>query len=226
MKSILLAASAFALITGVAAHAADLKEEYADLESREYLPAVTGDGAGAPRELSLPASGFVVQGFQGISQYDVAAYGRNFVPPDTMGAVGNTQYTEFVNGGFAVYNKVGGTVAAATSDVDFWVAAGQTSANGDTRVMYDKAANRWIALSFAASAANIQIAVSDTSNAAGTWKSTVFNGYAGFGFGATADYPTLALDNNAVLHRHQQLRAEDQRRGQFVSWHDAEHHSA
>ena len=33
----------------------------------------------------------VVLGFEGISQYDVAAFGRNFIPPDTMGAVGQTR---------------------------------------------------------------------------------------------------------------------------------------
>jgi hypothetical protein len=60
--------------------------------------------------------------------------------------------------------------------------------------MYDSAANRWIATSFAASTSTIQIAVSDTSNAAGAWHSTSFVGFAG----GTADYPTLALDNNAV----------------------------
>ena len=49
-------------------------------------------------------------------------------------------------------------------------------------------------LSFAAGVANIQIAVSDTDNAASTWKSSVFTGFAG----GTADYPTLALDDNAV----------------------------
>ena len=203
------------LLSGVAAHAAtpvgsstDLKEEYQDLEQREYVAPQAGDfDAGAFAATPLLASSIgaqrqaatfvptarVVRSFEGISQYDVASYARNFIPPDTMGAVGRSQYTEFVNGGFAVFGK-DGTVTKATSDVAFWNAAGQSSANGDTRVMYDKSAGRWIALSFAASVANIQIAVSDTDNAAGTWKSTVFTGFAG----GTADYPTLALDDNAV----------------------------
>ncbi len=135
----------------------------------------------------------VKMSFEGISQYDVASYARNFVPPDTMGAVGKTQFTEFANGGFAVFGK-DGTVQKATSDVAFWAAAGQTGASGDSRVLFDQRSNRWVALSFGNSVSDIQIAVSDTANAAGTWKSTKFTGFAG----GTADYPTLAIDNNAV----------------------------
>ncbi|CAM3165976.1 PEP-CTERM protein-sorting domain-containing protein [Sphingomonas antarctica] len=211
----MLAASVLSLGLASGAHAtvilgssSDLKDEYVDLEQREYVAPVASDftsggSAAVPllagsigTQRQSPAfvpNGVVVKSFEGISQYDVASYSRNFIPPDTMGAVGKTQYSEFVNGGFAVFDK-SGTVVKAISDVAFWNAAGQTSANGDTRVMYDKSADRWIALSFASSVANIQIAVSDTANAAGTWKSTVFTGFAG----GTADYPTLALDDSAV----------------------------
>ncbi len=149
---------------------------------------------GSQRQLSsFTPSGAVVKSFQGISQYDVASYGRNFIPPDTMGAVGATQFTEFANGGFAVFGK-DGVVQTATSDVAFWAAAGQTGANGDSRVLFDASANRWIALSFGASVSDIQIAVSNTADATGGWRSTKFTGFAG----GTADYPTLAIDNNAV----------------------------
>jgi len=64
--------------------------------------------------------------------------------------------------------------------------------------MYNAAASRWIAVSFGANTKDLQIAVSDSDNALGGWKSVKFEGYAGLGFGATADYPTLALDGNAV----------------------------
>ena len=170
-----------------------LKDEYTGLEQREYVPFVASDTIGAARQANGPVGGYVMQSFQGISQYDVATYARNFIPPDTMGAVGTTQYAEFVNGGFAVYNKAG-AVLKATSDVAFWQAAGQSSANGDTRVLFDKPSGRWVALSFGASVSDIQIAVSNNSNAGGAWKSTIFTGFAG----GTADYPTLAIDKHAV----------------------------
>jgi hypothetical protein len=189
---------ALALMMGAStfAHAQTVKDEYATFEEKELLPgpaeglvnytgAVTPlSGGGGP----LPA---VTTSFQGLTQYDTAAFARNFIPPDTMGAAGKTQLMEFVNGAVAVYDKTTGATLSKVSDLSFWAAAGKTGANGDSRVMYDAAADRWIALSFAASTSTIQIAVSDTSNALGGWKSTSFVGFAG-----TADYPTLALDNN------------------------------
>jgi len=139
-----------------------------------------------------------VRGFEGVSQYDGASFGRNFAPPDTIGAVGATQYMETTNGAYAVFNKATGVRTSLVSDVAFWGTAGQTGTSGDSRVMYNAAANRWVVVAFGANAKDLQVAVSDTSDALGSWKSTKFEGYAGFGFGATADYPTLAMDTNAV----------------------------
>lgn len=143
-------------------------------------------------------AGPYVRGFEGVSQYDGASFGRNFIPPDTIGAVGATQYMETTNGAYAVFDKTTGTRTSLVSDVAFWAGAGQTGTNGDSRVMYNAAANRWVVVAFGGNAKDLQIAVSDTSDALGGWKSTKFEGYAGFGFGATADYPTLAMDTNAV----------------------------
>ena len=139
-------------------------------------------------------NGPYVMGFEGISQYDGASFGRNFIPPDTMGAAGRTQYMSTSNGAYAVFDKATGTRTALMSDVQFWANAGQTGASGDSRIMYNADASRWVAVSFGASTSDLQIAVSDTDNALGTWKSVKFTGYAG----GTADYPTLALDKNAV----------------------------
>ncbi len=159
---------------------------------------VSLDTNGAAPIYSSPTSTYTL-GFEGISQYDGATLNRNFVPPDTMGAVGMTQYFETTNGAYAVFNKANGTRLSLVSDVAFWAAAGQTGTNGDTRVMYNAAAQRWITVAFGADVKDLQIAVSDTDNALGGWKSTKFEGYAGLGFGgAVADYPTLALDKNAV----------------------------
>ena len=146
-------------------------------------------------------TGPVKIGFDGISQYDVASVGRSFIPPDTIGAVGKTQFVQFVNGGYAVYNKADGTRAVFTSDTAFWNSAGQAGIpNGDPRVIYSKAADKFIALSFGPNTKDLLIAVSDTGNAAGTWKSTKFEGFAPLATGARtlADYPTLAFDNKAV----------------------------
>ena len=151
------------------------------------------NGQSAPVFYSPSASGFV-KGFEGVSQYDAASFGRNAIPPDTNGAVGKSQFMEVTNGAYAVFDKATGTRTALVSDVAFWATAGQTGARGDSRVMYNADAQRWIATSFGASLADLQIAVSNTSDALGGWKSTKFTGFAG----GIADYPTLALDKNAV----------------------------
>lgn len=140
-----------------------------------------------------------VIGFQGISQYNVAAFGRNFIPPDTMGAVGRTQFMETTNGAYAVYSKATGAQEKLISDVGFWAAAGQTGANGDSRVMFNSTYNKWVVISFGASTTDLQIAVSNTADATGGWHSTKFTSYTGIGYGgAVADYPTLAMDNKAI----------------------------
>lgn len=155
------------------------------------------DTNGQSPTLFNPGPGYLL-GFEGISQYDGASFGRNFIPPDTMGAVGMTQYMQTTNGAYAVFDKATGSRLSLTSDVAFWASAGLTGANGDSRVMYNADAQRWLVVSFGADVKDLQLAVSDTDNALGTWKSIKFEGYGGLGFGATADYPTLALDKNAV----------------------------
>jgi hypothetical protein len=140
-------------------------------------------------------------GFEGISQFDVASVGRNFIPPDTIGAAGRTQYVQFTNGGFAVYDKASGVRTSFTSDTAFWQAAGQAGVpNGDQRVLYDAKTNKFIAISFGPNTKDILVAVSNGKDALGGWKSTKFEGFAElFPGGRTlADYPTLAMDNNAI----------------------------
>ncbi len=194
-------ACAMALMFATAASHAQVAKPYFEFKLPK-MTAIAGDisldtnGRSAP---VMNAAGMYKLGFEGVSQYDGATFGRNFVPPDTLGAVGATQYMETTNGAYAVFDKSTGVRTSLISDSAFWTAAGRTGVpNGDSRVMYNAAASRWVAISFASSASDIQIAVSDTSNALGTWKSTQFTGYSGLGFGATADYPTLAMDRNAL----------------------------
>jgi hypothetical protein len=163
----------------------------------DYLTGSGPTGPGPGQSLAAPSVSAPLS-FSGISQYDTAGFGRNFIPPDTMGAVGATQFMETSNGAYAVYNKTTGALESMQSDVSFWNKAGQAGANGDSRVLFDAASHRWIVESFAASESTIQIAVSDTSNAIGPWHSTTFTGYAGGTYGGIADYPTLALDSKAI----------------------------
>lgn len=144
--------------------------------------------------LSLPT--YTGLSFGGVTQADMRIMlGGSYIPPDTMGAVGASQFMETTNGVYAIYNKNNGALQSMTRADTFWNAAGATGGlNGDARVMFDGKSQKWIALQFGASVSDIQIAVSTTSDALGPWRSTKFSGFAG----GTADFPTLAMDNKAV----------------------------
>ena len=202
MHRLLASAAVVTVMTAASAsHAAtymEVKEQYVEVEHAELVPYDAGDNYGYTAAESVTSAGAYFLGFEGMNQYDVGSYGRGFIPPDTMGAVGTTQYTVMVNGGFGVFDKTTGAATLKESDLAFWANAGQTGANGDSRIMFNDDTQRWVALSFGASVTDIQIAVSDTADAAGTWKSTKFTGFNAGGAGSVADYPTMALDSHAL----------------------------
>ena len=140
-----------------------------------------------------------IRGFEGTSQLDNCALGQCFRPPDTMGAIGTTQFVETNNGSITIYNKATGGIASRVDMPTFWANAGMAGgANGDQRVLFDHYTNRWIMSGFGSTGNKINIAVSDTADALGTWKSTQIVG-AAFGVSATTlDYPTLSLDDKGV----------------------------
>jgi hypothetical protein len=127
----------------------------------------------------------------GLGQY---GFVLQAAPPDTNGVVGATQYVQWVNLEFAVFNKnTGALVAGPTFGNAIWAGFGgqcQTSNSGDPIVQYDKIANRWIMTQFAVNSAPFLqcVAVSTTSDATGP-----YNRYA-FSFGNLFnDYPKLGV---------------------------------
>jgi hypothetical protein len=115
-------------------------------------------------------------------------------PPDTNGAVGATQYVQWVNLFFAIFNKsTGAIVSGPTSGNTLW--KGFTGApqcysnnNGDPIVLYDKLANRWVFSQFVVVGTYTQcIAVSTTNDATGT-----YNRYA-FTYNYFDDYPKMGV---------------------------------
>jgi len=149
--------------------------------------------------LAGPAVGgaSIVRSFEGINQYDIIGIGRNFLPPDTMGAVGLNQYVAMVNGAVAVYSKTGTRLTFGSDDL-FWKAAGTSGFGSDPRVQYDKQYGRWIATVINNDFTKINVAVSATSDATGVWRGATFTGFFGTNGNGIADYPTLAADRNAV----------------------------
>ena len=104
-----------------------------------------------------------------------------------MGAVGTTQYMETNNGSIAIFNKATGALTSRESKPSFWTRVGLAcGASGDQRVLFDHYSNRWIASGFGSTGNLINIAVSDTADASGTWKSTQIVG-ASLGVPGTLD---------------------------------------
>jgi len=117
----------------------------------------------------------------------------NCAPPDTNGAVGATQYVQWVNAAFAIYNKTpGALISGPTAGNALWSGfsgrcAGSNS--GDPIAQYDKVAGRWVMMQpVFSSPFKMCFAVSTTSDATGT-----YNRYE-FDFGsAFPDYPKLGV---------------------------------
>lgn len=126
----------------------------------------------------------------------------NSAPPDTNGAVGATQFVEWVNESFEVFNKTtGAAVKGPIPGNQLFQALGTghpcaVNNDGDPIAQYDKANNRWILTQFSVtnggSVGFFQcVAVSQTSDATGA-----FNVYA-FPQPNFNDYPKLGIWNNA-----------------------------
>jgi hypothetical protein len=117
----------------------------------------------------------------------------NCAPSDTNGAVGATQFVQFVNTAFAVYDKTtGALIAGPTAGNTLWAGFGggcQTNNDGDIIAQYDKAAGRWVLTQFSVSTTPFLqcVAVSTTSDATGT-----YNRYA-FTEPNFNDYPKLGI---------------------------------
>jgi len=157
-----------------------------------------------PGALSIPprASSFTPQfnlGFDGIGQ-GVFGFTVSVAPPDTNGAVGLTQYVQWVNLSFAVFDKAtGNLITGPIAGNSLWQGFGgecQTTNRGDPVVSYDKLANRWVFSQFAfevdsngnpSSSFTQCVAVSTTSDATGT-----FNRYS-YAYSQLNDYPKLGV---------------------------------
>ena len=130
--------------------------------------------------------------FAGVGNGDYG-FAPNAAPPDTNGAVGLTQYVQWVNESFAVFNKSSGAlVHGPVSGNTLWSGFGggcETNNDGDPVVQYDKAANRWIFTQFSVSTTPYLqcVAVSTTSDATGS-----YNRYA-FPQPNFNDYPKLGV---------------------------------
>ncbi len=179
------------------------------------IPTQTAKGSASTVEVkNFPTFG---NGFSGVglglanSNSDLPAYRPEVAPPDTNGAAGGPifdangkktsdgQYVQWVNSSFAVFDKsTGKLLYGPTEGRTLWEHFGtpcERNNDGDPIVQYDKMANRWILAQFAVNSEGGNgvppyyqcIAVSDTSDALGTYKRYAFK-YTDFN-----DFPKMAV---------------------------------
>ncbi|NEP86877.1 MAG: hypothetical protein F6K18_08540 [Okeania sp. SIO2C2] len=124
-----------------------------------------------------------------------------FIPPDTMGGVGNDHIVELINGRYSVYDKTTGTRVQTSTLDTFWTDAGVTfrEFTFDPRVLYDQNSKRWFAVAVdnARNANNFLVAVSNSSDPTLGW-----NGFAidsDSDDSHWADFGTLGLNADGVF---------------------------
>ena len=171
--------------------------------TRRAISAATADPLAAPFTGPLTGvSSFL--NFDGQSAQDNRnLFGLAFVPPDTNGAVGATQYVQMVNVTIAVYDKSSGALRMPPAAIhSLWKGFGglcefgggtpSYADGGDPVVLYDHLAGRWLITQLQYDSTLTQtaqcIAVSTTSDATGT-----YNRYE-YDFGANfPDYPKFGI---------------------------------
>ena len=134
-------------------------------------------------------------GFAGVDQSSQSAAGMDaldcptvsgfvYVPSDTNGAVGDTQFVQWVNLCYAVFDKFsGGLLAGPFAGTTFWKGFGapcETDNDGDPIIQWDKVHHRWLAAQNVFFANNgfapyyTCVAVSTTTDAIGSYYRYVF----------------------------------------------------
>jgi hypothetical protein len=166
---------------------ADLAEENKDEESATYSAPLTH-----PVQHLAPESSPAANDSSALTPISVAAgldilglgngfpgYSIQDIIPSTNGAAGTTQYVQFVNNSFAVFNKSSGSLVYGPADMNtLWKSLGapcSTNPNMDGIAQFDKLANVWVMLMpLYTNPPYLCIAVSTTSDATGSWNLYAF----------------------------------------------------
>jgi hypothetical protein len=124
------------------------------------------------------------------------AIGTAYVPPDTNGAPGATQYVQIVNVTVAVYDKATGAQVMTPAAIHtLWTGFGGpcefAGDGGDPVVLYDHLADRWLVtqLQYNSSGSEQCAAVSTSSDATGSYNRYEFD----YGVVRFPDYPKYGV---------------------------------
>jgi hypothetical protein len=136
-----------------------------------------------------------------------------FIPPDSMGAAGPTQFVVVINGLIRTFDKAGNADNALNTSTDsFFASVLGTNFTSDPRIRYDRLSGRWFITMLTVDpnagdlqpANNLLLAVSSGSTIASSSSFTFFAFQqdsvtpAGTDAGCFWDYDTLGIDVNAL----------------------------
>ncbi len=143
-----------------------------DLHSTDAVPDLVNGGTGVATTLGF----FNLAGVGNFFSGPDGSFTPATSPSDATGAVGTTQYLQWVDDAFAVFDKASGNVLLGpVAGNTIWSGFGgacQTDNDGQPTVNFDKLVNRWVVSQYAitSGAPYLQcVAVSTTADATGTW---------------------------------------------------------
>ena len=168
--------------------------------------------APAPSGKNIPGLGNQFKGPQG--NFNVQS-----APPDTTGAVGETQFVQWVNNSFAVFDKnTGKALVGPIAGNKLFKKLGGTCAkdnDGDPVVVFDKFARRWVLAQFAVSSGFSQcVAVSTSPDATGTYHLYEFT------YPAFDDYPKIGVWSDGYYVTFNMFNSQDRFIGSRVCAYD------
>ena len=143
-----------------------------DLHSTNVVPELVNGGTGVGTTLGY----FNIAGVGNYFNGPNGGFSPASSPSDATGAVGTTQYFQWVDDAFAVFDKAtGNALLGPVAGNTLWNGFGgacQTDNDGQPTVNFDKLANVWVVSQYAitSGAPYLQcVAVSTTADATGTW---------------------------------------------------------
>jgi hypothetical protein len=159
-------------------------------------------GGAAPRSAASFSPQSIGTSFTGATVADTPG----FVPPDSMGAVGPTQFIVTVNGRLRSFSKTTGMADGALNvDPNVFFNSVRSAGTSDPRIRYDRLSGRWFITMIDVNATNnrILLAVSSGSTIASASSFTFFDIPSDTTAPARAtsdfaDYDTLGIDANAL----------------------------
>ena len=124
-------------------------------------------------------------------------------PPDTMGAIGPSQFVVFENCNIVTYNKATGAADGVLNTTpDNFFASVRSSSTSDSHVRYDRLSRRWFLVMIDVTFPNnrVLLAVSDSATITPSmvWHFFSFQTSIGTHTNCLADYPAPGVDANAL----------------------------